>query len=208
MNDARKRQIGTIGGDGIIRFEEQDTPPVKHGTILVEVHSSLVSPGSEVGGWRGLASQRNNPNHDRKPKHFGYANSGIVRQVGVGVNEFKVGDRVCCMGGGYACHTNFAVVPHHLCVHLPQEVTFAQGTYGHLAATALHALRRNDPEFGGVCGRSWIGNSRTVGSSDAPVGRVLRDWVGHYRSPAEDCPPLRHQRSYGYYHRNRFRRHP
>ena len=64
------------------------------------------------------------------------------------------------MGGGYALHTDYAVVPHHLCVRLPDRVTFAQGAYGHLAATALHVLRRGEPEFGefvGVVGLGVVG---------------------------------------------------
>lgn len=64
------------------------------------------------------------------------------------MKEFKVGDRVACIGMNYALHTNYAVVPQNLCVLLPEKVTFAQGSYAMLAATALHALRRGEPEFG------------------------------------------------------------
>ena len=53
MNDLKKRRIATVGGDGVVRLEEQDLPAVGEGTVLVEVHASLVSPGSELGGWPG-----------------------------------------------------------------------------------------------------------------------------------------------------------
>ncbi len=149
MSIPAKRKIATVGGDGHIRLIEQPIPELQDGTVLVQVYASLVSPGSELrGGWRGLSQMRSKPNPEIKSRPFGYANAGVVRQVGKGVDRFNVGDRVCCMGGGYACHTDYAVAPHHLCVLLPKAVTFAQGAYGHLAATAMHALRRNSPQFG------------------------------------------------------------
>ncbi len=143
-----KRMVAAVMGNGHIGLVEQDIPPVDRGKVLVEVHNSLVSPGTELGGWRGLRGQLDNPNPDAKPRPFGYSNSGIVREVGEGAEEFSVGDRVACIGAGFALHSDYAVVPHHLCVALPEQVSFAQGSYGMLGATALHALRRGEPEFG------------------------------------------------------------
>lgn len=142
------RIVAAVMGNGHIGLIEEDIPPLRPGTVLVEVHNSLVSPGTEVGGWRGLRKQLDSPNPNAKPRPFGYSNAGIVREVGPGAEEFKVGDRVACIGGGFAQHTGYAVVPHHLCVALPANVTFAQGSYAMLAATAIHALRRGEPEFG------------------------------------------------------------
>mgnify|MGYP005836101663 CR=1 FL=1 len=145
---AEKRIVAAVMGNGRIGLVEQEVPPVAPGTVLVEVHASLVSPGTELGGWRALRAQQERPDPNARPRPFGYANAGVVARVGEGVTRFQVGDRVACMGGGYALHTDWAVVPHHLCVPLPDNVTYAQGSYGHLAATALHALRRGQPEFG------------------------------------------------------------
>jgi threonine dehydrogenase-like Zn-dependent dehydrogenase len=143
-----KRIVAAVMGNGHIGLVEEDIPPVRPGTLVVEVHNSLVSPGTELGGWRGLRQQVDDPNPDARPRPFGYSNAGIIREVGEGAEEFSVGDRVACIGGGYALHANYAVVPHHLCVALPEQVSFAQGSYAMLAATALHALRRGQPEFG------------------------------------------------------------
>ena len=143
-----KRIIAARMGNGHIGLIEDDIPQVKPGAVLVEVHASLVSPGSGVGGWRGLKRELENPKSDAKPRPFGYANSGVVVEVGDGVEELKEGDRVACMGGGYALHTNYALIPHNLCVPLPDKATFAHGAYGHLAATAVQVLRRGEPEFG------------------------------------------------------------
>ncbi len=83
-----------------------------------------------------------------KEQPFGYSNSGIVLEAAEGASEFKPGDRVACIGAGYALHTDYAVVPHNLCVLLPDNVTFEQGAYGMLFATAMQTLRRGQPEFG------------------------------------------------------------
>ncbi len=154
-----KRIVAAKGGDGRITLLEQDIPPTGAGMVLVEVHSSLVSPGTELGGWHALRRQMESP-AGGEAKPFGYANAGVVRELGRGAGEFKVGQRVACMGAGYALHSDYAVVPQHLCVALPEGVGFDQGAYGHLGATAIHALRRGAPEFGeyvAVVGLGLIG---------------------------------------------------
>jgi len=145
---ARKRIVAALMGNGHIGLVEEEVPPVRPGMVLTEVHSSLVSPGTELRGWRGLREQLEKPNLGAKPRTFGYSNAGVVLEVGPGADEFRPGDRVACIGGGYALHTNYAVVPHHLCVALPDNVTWAEGSYAMLAATALHALRRGEPQLG------------------------------------------------------------
>jgi len=143
-----KRKVAARTGDGRICLVEQEIPALRAGTVLVEVHASLVSPGTELGGWRGLAEARKAGNSDAEPKPFGYSNAGVVQEIGEGADEFKAGDRVACVGAGYAQHANYAVVPHNLCVRLPENVTFAQGAFAMLSATALHAVRRGQPELG------------------------------------------------------------
>ena len=142
-----KRIVAAKMGNGHIGLIEEPIPPVQAGTVLVAVHSSLVSPATEVGGWCGLRHELDNPKPDAKPQRFGYANAGVVAEVGEGV-KFKEGDRVSCMGEGYALHTNYAVIPHNLCVPLPDKASFSHGAYGHLAATAVNVLRRCKPDFG------------------------------------------------------------
>jgi len=144
----KKRHVAARFGDGHIRLVEQDVPELKPGTVLVKVGASLVSPGTELGSWRTLADWLKKPN-DSGPNPFGYSNAGTVIEVTKGAaEEFEVGQRVACLGGGYALHTDYAVMPHNLCAALPDEVTFAQGSYAMLAATALHQLRRADLNFG------------------------------------------------------------
>ena len=157
---ANKRNVVAILGNGHLGLIEQDIPVLKPGAVLVEVKASLVSPGTELGGWRQLTEEAKNPKKDFKPQPFGYSNAGVISQVGQGVTDFKPGDRVACIGAGFAQHTNWAVVPHHLCTPLPEKVTFAQGAYAMLAATGLQAVRRSGPEIGeffSVVGMGLVG---------------------------------------------------
>lgn len=148
MSLPKKRKVATVCGDGHIRLIEQDVPELKPGGILVEVHASLVSPGTELGGWRAFSRKRLEPDRDAQPRPFGYSNAGVVLEPGQGVTEFKPGDRVACIGAGHALHTDYAVIPHNLCASLPDALSFVQGSYAHLSATALQCLRRGQPEFG------------------------------------------------------------
>lgn len=158
-----KRIVAARLGRGRVGTIEQDVPALRPGAVGVRMQASLISPGTELGGWRGLAAEREqagDSDEPREPKPFGYSGAGVVDALGEGVDRFEVGQRVACVGVGYALHTDYAVVPHHLCVALPEEADFAQGSYAMLGATALHALRRGRPEFGefvGVLGLGIVG---------------------------------------------------
>ena len=169
-----KRNIAALTGDGRITVVQQEIPETVPGSVLLEVKASLVSPGTELSGWRGLAAQRRDPRPLDEPRPFGYSNAGVVTEVGDGVTEFQEGDRVACIGGGYAQHTDFAVVPHHLAVSLPDEVTFEQGAYAMLSATALHALRRGEPGFGEYCAVIGLG---IVGQLSARFYQLAGNYV-------------------------------
>lgn len=142
-----KRKFATLDGNGQIHVEEGDVPELKRGQILVEVEASLVSPGTELSG-----AKKNREKKDKTPNAkghpFGYQNAGIVIRKAEGCDEYKIGQRVACMGGGYALHTTHAVVPINLSTPLPDNVSFEEGAFNHLGATALWAVRRAEPEFG------------------------------------------------------------
>ncbi len=143
-----KLTVAAIMPDGRIGLVEEDIPETTDGCVLLEVKSSLVSPGTEVSGWRGLARNYSTGGSGGRPTPFGYSNAGVVVETGAGVKGLRSGDRVAAIGGGYARHATHALVPQNLCVALPDGVTFDQGAYAMLATTAVHALRRGDPGFG------------------------------------------------------------
>ena len=146
-----KLTVAAVMPNGRIGLVEEDIPEVAAGRVLLEVKSSLVSPGTELSGWRGLARGDSRAGPGSRPKPFGYSNAGLVLEVGQGVTRWRPGDRVAAIGGGYARHATHALVPQNLCVALPDGVTFDQGAYAMLSATAVQALRRGDPGFGELC---------------------------------------------------------
>ena len=148
------RRIVARFPDHTVRLVEEPVPDLGEGQLLVDVHASLISPGTELGGWHGLAARRKavlaapNDTATSAPRPFGYSNAGVVRAIGSGVRGFEPGDRVACIGGGQALHADVAVVGQGLCVLVPDAVSFDDAAYAMLLATALHGLRRGQPELG------------------------------------------------------------
>ena len=58
------------------------------------------------------------------PLALGYSCAGVVREVGRGAEEFRVGDRVACAGMNYASHAETVYVPKNLTVKIPDNVSF------------------------------------------------------------------------------------
>ena len=79
---------------------------------------------------------------------LGYSSAGTVIEVGEGVEEFRVGDRVACAGAGYASHAEVVFVPKNLAVKLPDAVDFESAAFTTLGAIALQGLRLADVRLG------------------------------------------------------------
>jgi threonine dehydrogenase-like Zn-dependent dehydrogenase len=135
----------TIDGTGRFAVVEERIPVVRPGTVLVEVRSSLVSPGTELGG---VPEMRRKPDVRAPRRAFGYGNAGVVLRAGDGVKGIDKGARVACMGSGHALHATHAVVPVNLTAPIPEGLSFDEAAFAHLAATGLHAVRRGQVQFG------------------------------------------------------------
>jgi threonine dehydrogenase-like Zn-dependent dehydrogenase len=136
---SRTRKAVMMDSNGGITTEEQPTPAPAPGQLLIEVHASMVSPGTELGG---VKRRRQNPQPNPTKHPFGYSNAGVVIDKNGDCGEFQVGDRVSGMGGGYALHATYACIPHNLCAKIPDNVSDEEAASNHLAATALHAVQR------------------------------------------------------------------
>ena len=154
-----KRITGAIFYNGQLGTVEEEVPALADNQVLVEVHVSLISPGTEM---KSAATMRKNPGSpDSKPTTFGYSNAGIILEVKGDCKGLKPGMRVACMGAGAASHSNYSVVPVNLVVPIPDTVTFEQAAYLSLAATSLQAVRRTSVqlgEYGAVLGQGIVGN--------------------------------------------------
>ncbi|MCZ6676801.1 MAG: zinc-binding alcohol dehydrogenase [Candidatus Poribacteria bacterium] len=136
---SQTRKVVVMDSNGKIWTEEEQSPTLRPGQLLVEVRASMVSPGSGLGGVKG---RRANPGPNPTKRPFGYSNAGVVIDKSGDCDEFEIGDRVAGMGGGYAQHATHACIPHNLCAKIPDNVSDAEAASNHLAATALHAVQR------------------------------------------------------------------
>ncbi len=161
---------------GEIEVADVPAPALQPGRVLVRAAASLISAGTEraaVGqNQRGLLGRAlEQPELVGKTIRkaidegvasavgavrakldsamaLGYSAAGIVVEVGEGVSEFRVGDRVACAGLGYASHAEVLSVPRNLCARLPEGVSFAEGAYATLGAIALQGVRLAQPTLG------------------------------------------------------------
>lgn len=178
---------------------DEDRPHAGRGELVVEARVSGISSGTEMFLYRGTypnfklkkwSQWKEYPVYpgyelvgkvvEVGPLSRGDAGSGSVASLGpsAGVviadtSEFKVGDRVICMG----THQQFARVPATLAAKIPDEVTDEQATLAVLATTTMHSTRRLSLEYGdtvAVIGLGIVGNlalqhaklggaSRTIG---------------------------------------------
>jgi len=133
---------------GEICLVELPVPRVRRGFILVKTRASLVSVGTErhmvemaKKSLIGKALAR--PDLVKQvidkvktegfmeayhqamgrldtPVPLGYSASGVVAEVGPGVDGFSVGDPVAITGSGYAGHAEYNLVPELLAVRIPK----------------------------------------------------------------------------------------
>ena len=82
------------------------------------------------------------------PCALGYSSAGKVIEIGDWVDEFDVGDRVACIGAGYASHAEVISVPKNLCAKIPENVGFDEAAFGMLGAIAVHGVRTAEVTFG------------------------------------------------------------
>jgi predicted dehydrogenase/threonine dehydrogenase-like Zn-dependent dehydrogenase len=162
--------------DGRITVLDVPPPALTPETVLVEVHASLLSTGTErtkvESGRKSLIGKaRARPDEVRavvararrdgirdtvdavrlrldQPSPLGYSAAGIVIGIGERVRGLALGDRVACGGGGYALHAEIDRVPGNLCVRLPDGISFEVGAFATVGAVALHGVRRAEASLG------------------------------------------------------------
>lgn len=77
---------------------------------------------------------------------MGYSASGVV--VESGSKLFQKGDRVACMGVGYANHAGYIAAPVNLAVKIPDQVSFENASTAALGCIAMQGIRRADVKLG------------------------------------------------------------
>src|SRR6267378_2189679 len=84
----------------------------------------------------------------KAPTTLGYSCAGTVMAVGSHVDEFRVGDRVACIGEGVATHAEYNAVPRNLGVRVPANVSLEAASSSAVGAIALQSIRQAKLELG------------------------------------------------------------
>lgn len=171
---------------GEIIVEELPIPQCFPGGLLVEIHNSLISAGTEKTSVDNAKSSllervKRQPEQVKLVMDFikkegifstlervrttlnsyktlGYSASGIVLESDC--EEFQPGDKVAVAGAGYANHSEMCAIPKNLAVKLPENVDFESASYTTVAAIALQGVRQADVRLGeniAVIGLGLIG---------------------------------------------------
>ena len=77
---------------------------------------------------------------------MGYSASGVV--VESGTDMFQRGERVACMGVGYANHAGYVAAPKNLVVKIPDGVSMEHASTAALGCIAMQGVRRADVKLG------------------------------------------------------------
>ncbi len=161
---------------GKISLEEVPVPLCQPGGLLIQTACSLVSIGTErsiiqLGRKSLLGKAVSRPDLVKRalakarnegywktfqealgrldiPTALGYSAAGTVIGVGAGVDEFRVGEKVACIGAGFASHAEFINIPKNLCVKVPEKVSFEEAAFGMLGIIALHGVRLAEVNLG------------------------------------------------------------
>lgn len=84
----------------------------------------------------------------RAPTTLGYSCAGVVTAIGSQIDDFRVGDRVACIGEAVATHAEYNAVPRTLVASVPPGVSLEAASSSAIGAIALQSLRQARPELG------------------------------------------------------------
>jgi predicted dehydrogenase/threonine dehydrogenase-like Zn-dependent dehydrogenase len=169
------RQV-VITGRGRVDVADIPAPLVRPGTVLVRAAYSVISAGTELEAWRhrsaglirralarpdairritrqaaagGVAAALDlvvGSTLDLEP--LGYSLAGSVIEVGHGVDDLAVGDRVAASGAEHAYHAEVVCVPRHLLATVPSRLSLRAAAFAGVGAIALQAVRRSQAAIG------------------------------------------------------------
>ncbi|HEX7066060.1 MAG TPA: zinc-binding alcohol dehydrogenase [Bacillales bacterium] len=125
---------------GQIALKPMDVEKPGSNEIQVQVHNSLISPGTE----RAFVLNMENTSGEY-PMYPGYSSSGVVIKAGEKVTDFQVGDRIACHGIG---HRSIGNIRQERAVKLPDEVSFELGAFTSLGVIAMQGVRKARIEMG------------------------------------------------------------
>ncbi|MDQ0377645.1 bi-domain-containing oxidoreductase [Amycolatopsis thermophila] len=161
---------------GELALLDVETPACKPGGVLVRTAFSLISTGTEMmkvseASMSMLGKARSRPDQVAKVMQsvaangvgatyrkvmnrldsytpLGYSLSGVVAEVGAGIDDVAVGDLVACAGNEHALHSELNWVPKNLYTRVPAGVPARHASFATVGAIAMQGVRRGEPQLG------------------------------------------------------------
>ncbi len=164
---------------GKVLAENVPAPNVSDGCVLIKVHYSCISAGTEMTSVNTtkkslLKRAIDSPEEVKEVLDFvkanginktiqkikgvldsgkqtGYSIAGEVIEIGEGVTSFQLGDKVAAAGAGIANHAEYVDVPINLVMKMPNELSFKRASTVTMGGIAMQGVRRADLRFGESC---------------------------------------------------------
>ncbi len=202
-----KMKVARLYDSSDIRFEEEPIPQVGPGEALIKTRACGICSGDVMGWYM----------KKKAPLVFGHEPAGEVVEVGAGVTDFQPGERVfvhhhapcftcraCRRGQFVQCATwrasriipggmseYFLVPKDNLsgdALHLPAELSFADGSLVEPSACVVKSLRRSGLQAGervliiglGIMGQLHVALARHTGADSV----IATDFVPYRREKA------------------------
>lgn len=161
---------------GLLAIKEVAQPQLSPGTVLVSVHYSCISSGTEQATIAAAQQSIMSNIHHKMKKvleaatthgihatrlliqqklqgnihSLGYSCSGQVIAVGSAVKSLAVGDYVACAGAGYAYHADIICVPEYLVARVNKQELLPVASMTTIGAIALQGIRRANLQLGDI----------------------------------------------------------
>jgi predicted dehydrogenase/threonine dehydrogenase-like Zn-dependent dehydrogenase len=154
-------------------------PNVSKGSVLIKVHYSCISAGTEMTSVnttkKSLVKRAiDSPDEVKEVLDFvkvngiqktiqkvrgvinggkqtGYSVSGEVIAIGEGVTNLQIGDHVAAAGAGIANHAEYVDVPINLVMKMPNDLDYKYASTVTMGGIAMQGVRRADLRFGESC---------------------------------------------------------
>lgn len=121
--------------------------PPKENEVTVQLEYSAISTGTEKANFIGVRNGINVAEEEKVafPITVGYSSAGIVTEIGSGIKDIQVGDRVVVYWGK---HKKNITVSRNSVIKIPEEVSTKEASMALIATFPLAAIRKTKLEIG------------------------------------------------------------
>lgn len=131
----------------VAKLVEEPMPQIKPGYVLIKLHVSTISSGTERANLVGELNVSSNEILDKVvfPRRCGYSSAGVVVKTGEGVTSVAPGDRVAM---SWTQHSQYVCIHEKNVYKLHDQDTFSEAALWHIATFPMAAVRKCRLEIG------------------------------------------------------------